>query len=82
MSNRLDQEREKTLQPKRMQWAINEITDRGYEVFNQTDTFLQFVFKGSLVTLYVYSGWHTGKSIKDGRGLENLLRQIEQDKII
>lgn len=76
MSSRLDQQREKELQRKRMQWAINEITDRGFAIFNQTDTFLQFVFKGSIVTLYVYSGWHTGKSIRDGRGLDNLLKQL------
>ena len=39
-------------------------------------TTLQFIFRGSPVTLYPYSGWFTGKTVKDGRGIHNLLKQI------
>lgn len=39
-------------------------------------TTLQFTFRGSPVTLYPYSGWFTGKTVKDGRGIMNLLKQI------
>ena len=39
-------------------------------------TTLQFTFRGSPVTLYPYSGWFTGRTITDGRGIKNLLKQI------
>lgn len=77
MSNRLDKEREAELQPKRMQWAINDITDRGFEITYQDDTKFKFIYKGEVVTMFHYSGWHTGKSIKDGRGLQKLLKQLK-----
>lgn len=80
MSNRLDQERESRLQPLRMVRAVEEIKKLGFEIFNQTDTTFYFIFKGSPVTYYPYSGWATGKTIKDGRGLKNLLNQLQNDK--
>jgi len=76
MSKRLDQEREAKLQPKRIATAKKSISDLGFSVFNETTTSLQFNFKGSVVTYFPYSGWASGKSIQDGRGLENLLNQI------
>lgn len=77
MSNRLDQEREKELQPQRMQFAIDSIEELGLVVVNIQKTFFQFEYKGNLITHYPYSGWHTGKGIKDGRGIENLLKQLK-----
>jgi len=76
MSNRLDQEREARLQPKRIVTAKQEITKLGFEIIKETSTAIQFVFKGSVVTYFPYSGWASGKSIQDGRGLDNLLNQI------
>ena len=38
---------------------------------------LQFTFDGCIVKFYPYNGWHTGKSIIDGRGLKKLIKQIE-----
>ena len=81
MSNRQDKEREKELQPKRIQWAIDAITNLGFEIVNEDETKIQFFFEGEWVTFYPYSGWHTGKSIKDGRGLQNLLKQLTNDTI-
>lgn len=75
MSNRLDQEREQTLQPKRMEYACKKIAALGF-VYMADNTKICFTYKGHQVSFYPYSGWHTGKSIKDGRGLENLLKQI------
>lgn len=76
MSNRLDQEREARLQPKRVQTAMLEIAQKGYVVTQNDPTCLHFYKDGNLIRFFPYSGWHTGKGIKDGRGLENLLRQI------
>ncbi len=76
MSNRLDQDREKELQPKKMEYTIKEIEKLGYTITQKDNTKIRFGYMGEYVTLYPYSGWHTGKSIKDGRGIEKLLKQI------
>jgi len=76
MSNRIDQEREKELQPKRMEYAVKKLNELG--VATQSDnTRIAFQHKGEWVFFFPYSGWHSGKTIKDGRGLEHLLKQIE-----
>jgi hypothetical protein len=76
MSNRLDKEREQRLQPKRIAWTVQQLKDMGYTIALQTNTEVRFNFKGHQVKFYPYSGWHSGKSITDGRGWENLLKQI------
>lgn len=75
---RLDIERQKELEPKRMEYARNQITALGYEITEGNVTTLKFTFKGSTVTLFPYSGWHTGKTIQDGRGIGKLLKQIRR----
>jgi len=78
MSNRLNQDRETKLQPKRINKAVEEITALGYEITKKTPTSIQFTFKNQTVTYFPYSGWASGKSIVDGRGLENLLNQLKK----
>lgn len=73
---RLNQERQKELEPKRMREAINKISELGFEVEIETESELSFEFKGSTIKYFAYSGWHSGKTIKDGRGLKNLLNQL------
>jgi hypothetical protein len=73
---RLNIDRQKELEPKRMEYAKSKISALGYEV-KESDKMLQFIHDGSVITFYPYSGWHTGKTIKDGRGINNLLRQIQ-----
>jgi hypothetical protein len=77
MSNRLNQEREKELQPKRMEYAIQKLYEIGIFILTKDDTKITFPWDGETVTFYPYSGWHTGKTIKDGRGLDNLLKQLK-----
>jgi hypothetical protein len=73
---RLDKERQQKLEPLRMNTAVEKITALGLKIEKKTSTFLQFEYKGSLITYFVYSGWASGKTIKDGRGLDNLLNQL------
>ncbi|HMT77900.1 MAG TPA: hypothetical protein PKA44_09325 [Saprospiraceae bacterium] len=77
MSNRLDKDREAELQPKRIEFAIEQLAKVGIEIDYEDDTKIKFMYKGEVVTLFPYSGWHTGKSIQDGRGLKNLLKQLQ-----
>lgn len=77
MSNRLNQKREKELQPKRVESTKDKLKSLGFEVTQHGKTKLTFSFKGSEVSFFPYSGWHTGKTIKDGRGFFKLLKQVQ-----
>lgn len=74
---RLNIERQKELEPKRFEYAKAELNKLGYVLTFEDATRLEFIFKGEKIQLYPYSGWHTGKTIKDGRGIEKLLKQLK-----
>lgn len=73
---RLDTDRQKKLEPIRIKNAVKKIEALGYEIDSTTITSICFKYKGKGILFYPYSGWHTGASIKDGRGLKKLLKQI------
>jgi hypothetical protein len=77
MSNRLNQDREEKLNPKRMQYAKDQLIRRNVPIVGYDKYSIQFQYKGELCRVYPYTGWHTGKTIKDGRGIENLLKQLK-----
>lgn len=74
--SRQDKQTQVELEPKRMRYAKQRIEDIGYTITDETSNSITFVFKGSPVILFPYSGWHSGKTIEDGRGINNLLKQI------
>lgn len=74
---RLDVDRQLKLEPKRMDFAKKQIENLGFKVTEIGETKLQFEFSGHTVNFFPYSGWATGSTIKDGRGLAKLLRQIK-----
>lgn len=74
---RLDKDRQNNLEPKRLEFAKSEIVKLGYTIIFESDTRLDFEFKGKKVCFFPYSGWHSGSTIKDGRGLNKLLQQIK-----
>lgn len=74
---RLNTERQNKLEPIRMRTAINEIQRLGLRITNSSDKMIEFEYKGNDIKYYPYSGWATGKTIKDGRGLDNLLKQLK-----
>ena len=67
-------------QAKRLAYDKEQITALGYAITHETETELNFLFKNHNVKLFPYSGWFSGKSVKDGRGLKNLLKQIAKQK--
>lgn len=73
---RLNQEREALLQPQRMQGCKAKLEKLGFQVTEVDPTMLEFEWLGATIKFWPYSGWHTGKTIKDGRGFANLLKQI------
>lgn len=74
---RLDINRQNKLEPERMKYAKEAVEKQGYVIGATTDNWFKFVFKGSDITFFPYSGWATGKTIKDGRGLKGLIKQIK-----
>lgn len=60
-----------------MEYALNMLKEIGLEPKQLGETTIEFIFKGHSIRLFPYSGWHTGKSIKDGRGIEKLLKQLK-----
>lgn len=76
MSTRLNQEREAELNPKRMQYAKDQLILRNIPIVSTDKYSIQFKFKGEICRFYPYTGWFTGKTIKDGRGVRNLLKQL------
>lgn len=74
---RLDTERQKELEPKRMDFAVHVLVKNGINITYEDKTRLEFYYKDEKVTFFPYSGWHTGKTIKDGRGLQKLLNQLK-----
>jgi len=75
--SRLNIERQKKLEPTRIEKAKKEIQALGYEITYESGTELNFMYNGENVIFFPYSGWHSGRSINDGRGLKKLLDQIK-----
>ena len=71
---RLDTERQNRLEPKRIEYAIQQIQKLGFEVNKVSDHEINFQYKGHTIKFFPYSGWAT---IKDGRGLNKLLLQLK-----
>lgn len=74
---RLDTERQRQLEPVRMQYAIQKISGLGFKIKQASDNEINFEHKGHTIKFFPYSGWATGATIKDGRGLNKLLTQLK-----
>ena len=68
------------LERRRVEAAVEAVTKLGYSIDYQDDTTIKFQHRGETVTYYPYTGWATGKTIKDGRGLLPLLKQLDNLK--
>lgn len=72
--------KKKDLQPERKKFALEELEKRiSVNILLITENEIRFLFKGSIVYFFPYSGWHSGASIKDGRGIIKLLKQIDNE---
>lgn len=73
---RFDTDRQKELTPKRIQYAEDRIRALGLDIISMDANKIVFSYRQEAITLYVYSGWYTGRGIKDGRGIDNLIKQL------
>lgn len=78
---RLNIERQNALEPLRMEKAKQEITKRELEITHESDIELRFIFKDKEIKYFPYSGWASGSTIKDGRGLSKLLKQLDNNNL-
>lgn len=70
-------EKKAAQQPDRLAYAYEQIKTLGFEFHYHSDTTLKFTLEGNEITIFPYTGWFTGKGIKDGRGIHNLLKQLK-----
>lgn len=76
---RLDIEKQKEIEPERMDYAIGQLHKAGIKsMVIIKENCIEFYFKSEKIKFFPYTGWATGKSIKDGRGLQKLLDQIKK----
>ena len=63
----------------RIDYALMKISELGYSCkLEEGNKCVQFIYKGGLVRFFPYTGWATGKTIKDCRGINSLLKQIKE----
>lgn len=60
----------------RMKYALAELNKLGVTILHYDETKIVIDNNFSKVTFYPFTGWFTGKSVKDGRGIKNLLKQL------
>lgn len=72
----LDKNKRISLEPERMDSTKKALMQFGAVIHFENEFELRFMFKGSEVRFFPYTGWHTGKSINDGRGYRNLIKQL------
>lgn len=58
----------------------NELIEMGFDVISSTKGTIQFWHNGNVITYYIKKQWATGKGINDGRGWDNLIKQIKPVK--
>jgi len=65
------------IQAERLQFASMRLEEAGIDILSSSSEYqLQFMHLGHKVYFFPHSGWHSGSKIIDGRGLENLIKQI------
>lgn len=76
LNKKIKKENREAKQPIMMMAAIEALTGLGIETTNHGDH-ITFNYQGETVTYWPFTGWASGKSIKDGRGLIKLLKQLQ-----
>lgn len=73
-----DPEYKKKLTAERIFIAKEKLFALEIDMHYESETELRFMHKGEEIKYFPYSGWHTGKSIIDGRGISTLVDQLKK----
>ena len=73
-------ERRAQKQPLRLEYAKKQIEVLGFKVFDENQSSFKFEFKGHTIIFYPFTGWASGKTIKDGHGLATLIKQLKEEQ--
>lgn len=60
-----------------MNSAMRTFTKMGLNPVKVNEAKITFEFKGKPISYWPYSGWASGESIVDGRGIKTLLNQLK-----
>lgn len=77
---RLDKERQKELEPKRMEFAEEKLAEMGIVSVRATDSELEFEWRGNTIKFFPYSGWFQGAGIASGWGINALIKRLKEQK--
>ena len=70
-------EHREPIEKNRIEYAKRQLENLGYSVTSLPEQkALTFLFNGNTITFYPYKGWFSGKGVTPGRGLKNLLNQL------
>lgn len=72
------EEQTKKIRKEKMDYSVFKLSENDIDIKFQEDTMLEIDYNGSTVKFYPYTGWFTGKSVVDGRGLNNLIKQLKK----
>lgn len=61
----------------RLDYAWTELFKLGIDLLEETGDKIVFEYKGCRIEHWYYSGWHSGKGIKPGRGIDHLIKQLK-----
>ena len=61
----------------KLEYAEMCILDAGCDIIRKDESKIVFLYNNQTVLYYPKKEWATGKSIQDGRGLENLINQLK-----
>lgn len=78
---RFDKDLYNDITERRMKYAVDQLLSLGLDLniksTNGKDNVILFLWRGSQISFWPYSGWATGKTIKDCRGIKNLIDQLK-----
>lgn len=76
-------ERRARIEPRRVQYAREQLSSLDLSISFEYNAALRcFIIAdgASIIRYYPYTGWFTGKSVKDGRGIHNLIKQLKDNE--
>ncbi|MGB0896863.1 MAG: hypothetical protein ACPGRW_06045 [Flavobacteriaceae bacterium] len=64
-------------EPKRFNYALDAFKKLDIEITSINASQINIIHKNEIIRFFPYTGWHSGKSIKDGRGIKKLINQLK-----